>query len=53
MIRFYPEDHSYKNVDSEKDILWRSVSSIIGLFKPKFDVITTSEKSAKNKNSKW
>ena len=34
-------------------IKWTSVTSFVGLFKPKFDAKAQAKKSSKNKRSKW
>jgi|TARA_R110001592_G_scaffold54388_2_gene166388 hypothetical protein len=55
-VIFKEEGHIYEslNEDLEKDkIKWTSVTSFIGMFKPKFDRDGQSKKSAKNKRSKW
>ena len=55
-VIFKEEGHIYEslNEDLEKDqIKWTSVTSFIGMFKPKFDRDGQSKKSSKNKRSKW
>ena len=55
-IIFKSDGHIYEslNEDLEKDqIKWTSVTSFVGMFKPKFDAETQAKKSSKNKRSKW
>ena len=55
-IIFKSDGHIYEslNEDLEKDqIKWTSVTSFVGMFKPKFDAEAQSKKSSKNKRSKW
>ena len=49
---FKPEHHEYVSTDGDQ-IDWISVTSLIGLFKEKFDAEAKAAKSAKNKKSKW
>jgi len=49
---FKEEGHIYESID-EDAIDWTSVTSFIGMFKPKFDPKAQAVKSAKNKRSKW
>jgi ATP-dependent exoDNAse (exonuclease V) beta subunit len=51
-IIFKEEGHTYESVDND-NIEWLSVTSFIGMFKPKFDAKGQAKKSAKNKKSKW
>lgn len=51
-IVFKEEGHLYESVDQDK-IDWTSVTSFIGMFKPKFDREGQAKKSSKNKKSKW
>ncbi len=51
-IIFKEEGHTYESVDND-NIEWLSVTSFIGMFKPKFDAKGQAKKSAKNKRSKW
>jgi hypothetical protein len=51
-LQFKEEGHLYESIDSDK-IEWRSVTSLIGILKPKFDAEKQAEKSSKNKRSKW
>ena len=51
-IIFKEEGHVYESTDQDK-INWTSVTSFIGMFKPKFDAKGQAKKSAKNKRSKW
>ena len=55
-VIFREKGHVYEslNEDLEKDqIKWTSVTSFVGLFKPKFDRDSQAKKSSKNKRSKW
>ena len=55
-VIFKEDGHIYQSLDEhlEKDqIKWTSVTSFIGLFKPKFDAEKQAKKSSKNKRSKW
>jgi len=55
-VIFKQDGHVYEslNEDLEKDqIKWTSVTSFVGMFKPKFDAELQSKKSSKNKRSKW
>ena len=55
-VIFREKGHVYESLDEqlEKDqIKWTSVTSFIGLFKPKFDAKSQAVKSSKNKRSKW
>lgn len=55
-VIFKEDGHVYESLDEhlEKDkIKWTSVTSFIGLFKPKFDRDGQAKKSSKNKRSKW
>lgn len=49
---FKEEGHIYESVGDEA-IDWTSVTSFIGMFKPKFDAKSQAAKSCKNKKSKW
>ena len=51
-ISFKEEGHLYESNDKDK-INWTSVTSFIGMFKPKFDREGQAKKSSKNKRSKW
>lgn len=51
-IIFKEEGHVYESTDQDK-INWTSVTSFIGMFKPKFDAKAQAKKSANNKRSKW
>ena len=51
-LTFTEEGHKYESTDAEK-IDWISVTSFIGMFKPKFDAKAQAKKSSKNKRSKW
>ena len=55
-VIFKEKGHIYEslNEDLEKDqIKWTSVTSFVGMFKPKFDRDGQAKKSSKNKRSKW
>jgi hypothetical protein len=55
-VVFKSDGHIYETLDEnlEKDkIKWTSVTSFVGMFKPKFDSEAQSKKSSKNKRSKW
>lgn len=52
-VIFKPEDHSYHSIDPEENIIWHSVTTVVGQFKSPFDAETQSVKSSKNKKSKW
>ena len=45
---FKEEGHLYESI--EEDIKWTSVTSFIGMFKPRFDAKAQAKKSAKNKS---
>lgn len=50
---FKEEGHVYESLDPNETIDWTSVTSLVGLFKPKFDAFAISQKCSKNKKSKW
>lgn len=50
ILRFLPEKHKYISEDGAD---WLSVTSFISNFKQPFDADKISQKSAKNKKSKW
>jgi hypothetical protein len=55
-VIFRSDGHVYETLDEnlKKDqIKWTSVTSFVGMFKPKFDAEAQSKKSSKNKRSKW
>jgi hypothetical protein len=55
-VIFKSDGHIYEtlNENLEKDqIKWTSVTSFVGMFKPKFDAEKQAKKSSKNKRSKW
>lgn len=53
MSLYFKEDgHLYKSINDD-GINWLSVTSLVSLFKPKFNAKKTAEKSSKNKKSKW
>jgi ATP-dependent exoDNAse (exonuclease V) beta subunit len=49
---FKEQGHIYESIDEDK-LEWTSVTSFVGMFKPKFDAKAQAKKSAKNKKSKW
>lgn len=51
-IYFKEDGHLYKSLGDE-NIDWLSVTSFIGMFKPKFDSKDAAFKASKNKKSKW
>ena len=51
-IQFKEEGHIYESIDNA-GIEWTSVTSFVGMFKPKFDAKAQAKKSSKNKRSKW
>ena len=51
-LQFKEEGHLYESTDSD-NIEWKSVTSLIGMLKPKFDAEEQAKKSSKNKRSKW
>ena len=51
-VIFKEKGHIYESNDEDK-IKWTSVTSFIGMFKPKFDRDGQAKKSSKNKRSKW
>tara|TARA_B100001758_G_scaffold247851_1_gene267751 strand:+ start:9273 stop:10100 length:828 start_codon:yes stop_codon:yes gene_type:complete len=55
-VIFKEDGHVYESLDpnlDKEDIKWTSVTSFIGMFKPKFDAKAQAKKSSKNKRSKW
>ena len=55
-VIFREDGHVYEtlNENLEKDqIKWTSVTSFVGMFKPKFNAEAQAKKSSKNKRSKW
>jgi hypothetical protein len=55
-VIFREDGHIYEslNEDLVKDqIKWTSVTSFVGMFKPKFNAEAQAKKSSKNKRSKW
>jgi len=52
-VTFKHKDHLYESIDPADKIKWTSVTKFISLFKEPFDPIAQSEKSSKNKRSKW
>lgn len=50
---FKPENHEYKSIDSNDNILWISATKLVECFKQKFDADKQAIKSSKNKKSKW
>jgi hypothetical protein len=51
-IQFTSANHKYESVDDPQKE-WLSVTTIISLFKPKFDKEAVANKVARNKKSKW
>lgn len=51
-IKFKAENHKYESLKNP-DQSWLSTTSLVGLFKPKFDAAEQSVKSSMNKKSKW
>jgi hypothetical protein len=51
-LQFKADTHKYESIDDPSK-KWLSVTSAVGLFKPKFDKEATALKSSKNKKSKW
>ena len=51
-LQFKEDGHIYESVDNDK-IDWVSVTSLIAMFKPKFNAKEQAVKSSKNKKSKW
>jgi hypothetical protein len=52
-LTFTPEKHEYLSIDPNDNITWISATKLVDCFKPKFDAVTQSIKSSKNKKSKW
>jgi ATP-dependent exoDNAse (exonuclease V) beta subunit len=52
-IIFNAKDHSYKSIDSDEDINWISVTTLISKFKNPFNAEKVANKVSKKKNSKW
>ena len=52
-IIFNAEDHSYKSIDSDENINWISVTTLISKFKNPFNAEKVANKVSKKKNSKW
>tara|TARA_R100001463_G_scaffold26759_4_gene62458 strand:+ start:5766 stop:6599 length:834 start_codon:yes stop_codon:yes gene_type:complete len=55
-VIFKEEGHIYESLNDDlttDNIKWTSVTSFVGLFKPKFDAEGQAKKSCKNKRSKW
>lgn len=52
-VIFRAENHSYESLDPNERISWLGVTSLVGLFKPKFDPVAQSIKSSQNPRSKW
>lgn len=53
ILKFTPQDHKYTSLKEEDKIDWISATTFIGQFKKPFDAETISQKSARNKKSKW
>ena len=55
-VIFKSDGHIYETLDENLEkaqIKWTSVTSFVGMFKPKFDAEKQAKKSSKNKRSKW
>jgi hypothetical protein len=52
-IIFSAEDHSYKSIDTDENINWISVTTLISKFKNPFNAEKVAIKVSKKKNSKW
>jgi len=52
-IIFNAEEHSYKSIDTDENIKWISVTTLISKFKKPFDAVKVAKKVSKKKNSKW
>lgn len=52
-LTFQSKNHKYQSIDPSDSIEWLSATSFIKLFKQPFDAVSQSEKSSKNKRSKW
>lgn len=52
ILRFTAENHKYTTIDNPEEE-WLSVTSLISQFKQGFDAEKMSQKSSKNKKSKW
>jgi len=55
-VIFKEDGHIYQSLNDDlttDNIKWTSVTSFVGLFKPKFDADKQAKKSSKNKRSKW
>jgi hypothetical protein len=53
ILRFTPEDHKYTSIKEEDKQDWISATTFIGQFKQPFEADKISEKSSKNRKSKW
>lgn len=52
-VTFRHADHSYKSLDPNENIIWKSVTSVVSSLKQPFDAQVMSEKTSRNKKSKW
>lgn len=52
-IFFNAQDHSYKSVDAEQDIVWYSVTTVVSSLKKPFDAKKTAQLVSKKQGSKW
>ena len=52
-ILFNMADHSYQSIDTDNDILWYSVTTVVSSLKKPFDAKKTAEKVSKKQGSKW
>jgi len=53
ILKFTPEDHKYTSIKEEDKQEWISATTFIGQFKQPFEADKISEKSSKNRKSKW
>jgi hypothetical protein len=52
-VIFNEAAHSYTSVDPSENIIWTSVTSLVGNFKQPFDAAAVAKRVTKNKKSKW
>lgn len=52
-LTFQAKNHNYQSIDQSDGINWISATKLVEQFKQKFDAVTQSKKSSKNKKSKW
>lgn len=53
ILKFTPEDHKYTSIKEEDKQDWISATTFISQFKKPFEADIISQKSSKNKKSKW